>query len=79
MIEMLMLTRQHGHDRLRQAIEKALATGYTDPAAVQHLLHAGELNHIDCEAVDVGLLERCERPHPVMLEYDRLLTAGGAQ
>ena len=79
MIELLMLTRQHGHDRLRQAIEKALATGCTDPAAVRHLLHAGELKHTICEVIDVGLLERYERPLPVMNEYDRLLMAGGAQ
>jgi len=79
MIEMLMLTRQHGHDRLQQAIEKALATGCSDPAAVRHLLHAGELKHTVCEVIDVGLLERYERPLPVMNEYDRLLMAGGAQ
>jgi hypothetical protein len=79
MIEMLMLTRQHGHDRLRQAIEKALATGCTDPAAVRHLLHAGELKHTACEVINVGLLGRYERPLPVMNEYDRLLMAGGAQ
>jgi transposase len=79
MIEMLMLTRQHGHDRLREAIEKALATGCTDPAAVRHLLHAGELKHTVCEVLDIGLLERYERPLPVMHEYDRLLVAGGAQ
>jgi transposase len=79
MIEVLMLTRQHGHDRLRQAIEKALAAGCTDPAAVRHLLHAGELKHTVCEVIDVGLLERYERPLPVMNEYDRLLMAGVAQ
>ena len=78
-IELLMLTRQHGHDRLRQAIEKALATGCTDPAAVRHLLHAGELKHTVCEMIDVGLLGRYERPLPVMNEYDRLLRAGGAR
>jgi hypothetical protein len=79
MIEMLMLTKQHGHDRLRQAIEKALATGCTDPAAVSHLLHARELKHTACEVVDIGLLVRYERPLPVMNEYDRLLMAGGTQ
>jgi transposase len=78
MIELLKLTRQFGHDRLQQAIEQALATGCTDPAAVQHLLHAGELKHAACEAIDVGLLERYERPLPVMNEYDQLLMAGGA-
>jgi hypothetical protein len=79
MIEMLKLVRQHGQARLQQAIEKALATGCTDPAAVRHLLHAGELNHVACEAIDVGFLERYERPLPVMNEYDQLLMAGGAQ
>jgi hypothetical protein len=79
MIELLKLTRQHGHDRLWQAIEQALATGCSDPAAVQHLLHAGELKHAACEAIDVGLLERYERPLPVMNEYDQLLMAGGAR
>jgi transposase len=79
MVEMLKLTRQHGHERLRQAIEKALATGCADPAAVRHLLHAGELNHAVCEAIDVGLLERYERPLPMMNEYDQLLMAGRAQ
>ena len=79
MIELLQLIRQHGHDRLRQAIEKALATGCCDPAAVRHLLNAGALKHVVCEAMDVGLLERYERPLPVMTEYDQLLIAGGAQ
>jgi hypothetical protein len=74
-----LLPRLFGHDRLQQAIEKALATGCTDPAAVRHLLHAGELKHTICEVIDVGLLERYERPLPVMNEYDRLLQAGGAQ
>jgi hypothetical protein len=79
MIEMLMLTRQYGHDRLRQAIEQALASGCTDPAAVRHLLHAKELNHAACEVIDVGLLARYERPVPMVNEYDQLLMAGGAQ
>jgi hypothetical protein len=29
--------------------------------------------------IEIGLLERYERPLPVMNEYDRLLMAGGAQ
>ena len=79
MIELLQMTRQHGHEQLKQAIEKALATGCSDPAAVRHLLNAGALSHVVCEAIDIGLLERYERPLPVMNEYDRLLTAGGSQ
>ena len=79
MIELLQLTRQHGHERLRQAIEKALATGCTDPAAVRHLLNAETLNHVACEPIDIGFLERYERPLPVMNEYDQLRMVGGAQ
>ena len=63
----------------QQAVEAALSNGCYDSAAVQHLLNAEDLRHSACEAIDVGALERYERPLPVMLEYDRLLTAGGAQ
>ena len=43
---------------------------------MQHLLHAGELKHVVCEVIDIGLLERYERPLPVMNEYDQLLHGG---
>ena len=35
MISVLKLAGQYGQERLRQAIETALATGCTDPAAVR--------------------------------------------
>jgi transposase len=79
MIDLLKLTKQFGRDRLREAIETALATGCTDSAAVQHLLHANTLNRPVCEAMDIGSLERYQRPLPVMNEYDQLLVAGGAR
>jgi hypothetical protein len=78
MIELLQLARPDGRERLQKAIETALATGCTDAAAVQHLFHARELNHVSCEAIDIGSLARYQRPMPVMNDYDRLL-AGGAQ
>ena len=57
-----------------QAIETALETGCTDAAAVQHLLHAtGSEPYAVCEAIDIGSLERYQRPLPVMNEYDQLL------
>ena len=62
-----------------EAIESALAGGCYDAAAVRHLMHADELRHSHCEAVDVGALERYARPLPVMHEYDRLLSAGAAR
>ena len=79
MIGLLKLGQEHGRDRLQTAIEKALATSCTDAAAVQHLLHAEELNHVPCELMDVGFLDRYQRPLPVMNDYDQLLAQGGAQ
>ena len=77
MIDLLKLAKQNGHGRLRAAIETALATGCTDGAAVQHLFHAPDLSRTPCEAIDIGSLERYQRPLPVMNEYDQLLVAGG--
>jgi transposase len=79
MIGLLKLGQEHGRDRLRTAIETALATSCTDAAAVQHLLHAQELNHVSCELMDVGFLDRYQRPLPVMNDYDQLLAQGRAQ
>jgi len=79
MIELLQLAPQYGQAKLQEAIESALAGGCYDAAAVRHLMHADELRHSCCEAVDVGALERYARPLPVMHEYDQLLSAGGAR
>jgi transposase len=79
MIELLQLAARHGQAKLQEAIESALASHCYDAAAVRHLLHAGELRHTVCEALDVSGLERYERPLPVMHEYDQLLSAGAAQ
>ena len=76
MIDLLKLSQKYGHQKLRDAIELALATGCYDTAAVRHLLDGDELRHVSCEAIDVGYLERYARPLPVMHEYDQLLTAG---
>jgi len=79
MIELLKLAKEVGRDRLRQAIETALETGCTDAAAVQHPLQARDLNRPACEAMDIGSLERYQRPMPVMNEYDQLLGMGGVR
>ena len=78
MIELLKLAGKHGQPKLQDAIESALASHCYDAAAVRHLLHADELRHSWCEAVDVGMLERYARPMPAMHEYDQLLSAGVA-
>jgi transposase len=79
MIDLLKLSREFGRDRLRQAIETALETGCTDVAAVHHLMQAHDLNHLACETMDIGSLERYQRPLPVMNEYDQLLAISGVR
>jgi hypothetical protein len=75
MIELLLCGKQHGWTRLLQAVDQALALGCTDAAAVRHLLIASELTHAPVPVLDLGGLERYQRPLPVMKEYDLLLSA----
>jgi transposase len=79
MIGLLQLGRRHGNDRLRQAIESALAAGCTDVSAIEYLLNSQFEAAAPEPLADVGLLIQYERPLPTMAEYDRLLYAGGAQ
>lgn len=76
MISLLKLGRQFGREHVQAAIEIALETGCTDVAAVEHLVQAHSLHRPACEAVEIGSLERYQRPLPVMTQYDQLLTAG---
>ena len=59
--------------------ETVAATVCSDTAAVEHLLHAETLRRVVCEPMDIGSLERYQRPLPVMNEYDQLLMAGDRQ
>jgi hypothetical protein len=79
MIDLLKLSQKHGQQKLQNAIESALSSRCYDAAAVQHLLNAEDLRRTECEAIDIGVLERYGRPLPVMLEYDQLLSAGAAR
>jgi transposase len=74
MIELLHLGKQLGWPRLRQAIETALELGCTDAAAVEHLVRSESLQHTRSESVELGELQRYERPLPVLSDYDHLLT-----
>jgi transposase len=74
MIELLHLGKQRGWPRLRQAIETALELGCTDAAAVQHLVTSQDLQHPRSASVELGPLQRYERPLPTLSEYDHLLT-----
>ena len=73
MIQVLSLIKQHGHQRVRSAIEAALALGCYDAAAIRHLLQADDLVRAPGTLVEVGALSRFERPLPVLTDYDRLL------
>jgi hypothetical protein len=76
MIELLALGKAHGRVKLEQAVEQALSLGSCDVAAVRHLLTADTLQRARCEAIELGSLERYERPLPVMNNYDQLLVGG---
>jgi transposase len=73
MIELLGLGKRYGWNRLREAIEEALALGCTDAAAVRHLVTAKELVRPHPEPCELSGLERYDRPLPQLQEYDLLL------
>jgi hypothetical protein len=73
MIQVISLVKQHGHERLRAAVENSLALGCSDAAAIRHLVGAADLAHARSAIIEVGELSRFERPLPVMTDYDRLL------
>ena len=77
MIEVLLLGRQHGYELLRQAIDQALSLGGSDVAVIQYLLERRE-QRAPATALEVGWLDRYERPAPKLLDYDRLLATAGA-
>jgi transposase len=73
MIELLQLGRRHGHDRLRAAVELALAIGCHDAAAVRHLVATPSLSHPPAPVLEVGELGCFDRPLPTVEAYDQLL------
>jgi transposase len=74
MIEVLSLVKQHGHERVRAAVQEALALGCWDGAAIRHLAQAADLRHARSTMLEIGALSRFERPLPVMTDYDGLLS-----
>lgn len=74
MIDLLLLGRTSGFDRLREAIEKTVAIGCMDVSAVVLRLNggAGDLR-APAEPVEIGGLRRYDRPQPTLADYDQLL------
>jgi len=79
LIELLQLGRVHGQDKLRAAVEGALAIGCGDSAAVRYLLTAHQLERTSVGPIAVGDLAIYERPLPVVTDYDQLLVGGKAR
>ena len=78
MIEVLLLGREHGYEALGRAIEQALSLGGSDVAVIRYLLEGEQIEQrVPAAALEVGWLERYERPLPNLQNYDRLL-AGSA-
>jgi transposase len=78
MIEVLRLGQEHGHARLRAAVEAALGLGCHDRAAIEHLVLSPTLARPAAAAVDVGALLQFDRPLPSVVVYDQLLVGAGA-
>ncbi|MCA1617545.1 MAG: IS21 family transposase [Acidobacteria bacterium] len=73
MIELLVLGREHGYEKLAQVVTAALEMGCTDAAAVRYLLLAEHLDHVHTEALAISSLSQYERPRPSVSDYDQLL------
>src|SRR5581483_6001536 len=63
-VELLLIGKRQGWERLKQAVEEALQLGATDAAAVRHLLDTRELTRPNAELAELGELERYGRPLP---------------
>ena len=81
MIELLLLGRRCGYDRLRATIESALELGCTDAAAVRYLLNQNALQRTPVQPLSMAVLQElhllpahAQRPLPEMNSYDRLLS-----
>ena len=73
LIGLLQLGRVYGQEKLRVAVEEALALGCGDSAAVRYLLTASQLERDVPMSLVVGKLAAFERPLPTVTDYDQLL------
>ena len=78
MIDVLLLGREHGYERIREAVEQALGMGASDVAVTRYLLEGNVEPRAAAPALEVGWLSRYERPQPSFGHYDQLL-AGSAE
>ena len=74
MVEVIGLGREHGYDRLENAIEKALGLGCSDAEAIRYLLMENRLERKPSERVAIAALAGYDRPLPTLKNYDCLLS-----
>jgi transposase len=73
MIDVLLLAREHGAARVRQAVAEALKLGCSDVGAVRYLLTvSGQQQPPPTAPEHLGALNRYDRPQPSLADYDRL-------
>lgn len=74
MVELLIVGRQYGYDKLREAIKKALECQYNDVAAIKHLVITPSLVRQEIEGLElIGSLSQYNRPLPQISNYDQFL------
>ena len=79
MVDVLLLCREHGPDRVELAVRGALAAGAHDGRAVALLTRRSE-RPAQLPLFELpGHLKPSEWPQPTLGEYDTLLQRGGAQ
>jgi len=73
MIDVLLLGREYGAVRVRQAVEEALELGCSNVGAIRYLLNINNLEERPtAKLVDIGALSRYDRPQPSLEDYERL-------
>lgn len=73
MVDVLLLAREHGAERVRAAVEEALEVGCANLSAIRYLLRIeGQQTSAPIDSVDIGTLSRYDRPRTTMDVYDQL-------
>ena len=73
MVDVLLLAREHGSQRVREAVEESLELGCANLSAIRYLLRVDRQETAPpVDPVDIGALSRYDRPRPSMDVYDQL-------
>jgi hypothetical protein len=73
MIDVLLLSREHGAARVRQALEAALEMGCANLGAIHYFLRVDHREQApSTHPADIGVLSRYDRPQPSLEAYEQL-------